>query len=54
MMTTLVTSFTAPATGELFLYLNDAIFALPFLPPVTCFYRNNSGTARVVVELAEP
>jgi uncharacterized protein (DUF2235 family) len=36
--------FTAPASGELFLFVNDAI-----LPPWRFFYDNNHGTARVIV-----
>lgn len=47
---TLVSQFTAPASGELFLYLNDAIAAVPFGPTFKCFYNNNSGRARVTVE----
>jgi hypothetical protein len=46
-----VSQFQATASGELFLYLNDAMTALPFGPLVTCFYRNNSGSAKVTVEL---
>lgn len=45
--------FTAPASGELFLFVNDAI-----LPPWQFFYGNNRGTARVnvteVTEAARP
>ena len=47
--TTYVSQFTAPESGELFLYLNDAIAAVPFGPTVTCFYDNNSGSAKVVI-----
>jgi hypothetical protein len=46
---TFVSQFEAPASGELYLYLNDAIFALPFLPTVKCFYSNNYGRAKVTV-----
>ncbi|WP_048707663.1 DUF2235 domain-containing protein [Microvirga massiliensis] len=46
-----VSQFQAAATGELFLYLNDAITAVPFGPLVTCFYGNNGGGAKVTVEL---
>ena len=46
-----VSQFQASASGELFLYLNDAITAVPFGPLVTCFYRNNGGAAKVTVEL---
>ena len=46
---TFVTTFTAPATGELHLYLDDVVLALPFLPPFTGFYRNNGGFADVTI-----
>ncbi|WP_114947766.1 DUF2235 domain-containing protein [Microvirga calopogonii] len=46
-----VSQFQATASGELFLYLNDAMTAVPFGPLVTCFYRNNGGAAKVTVEL---
>ena len=46
---TLVSRFAAPASGELFLYVNDALMAVPFGPTVQCFYENNSGKARVTV-----
>lgn len=42
----LVSELTAGSTGELFLYVNDAIFGWS-----TLFYRNNKGTASVAVEL---
>ena len=42
--------FATAESGELFLYLNDAIAAVPFGPTVTCFYDNNSGSAKVVIE----
>ena len=45
-----VSQFTAPASGELFLYVNDAILAFPFLPAMSCFYNNNSGAAQVTVK----
>jgi len=45
-----LSQFQAAATGKLFLYLNDAITAVPFGPLVTCFY-GNSGGAKVTVEL---
>ena len=50
----LISDITADATGELFLYVNDAVLTLPGL--VNVFYLNNSGTAKVTVEqiLAEP
>lgn len=40
--------FTAPASGELFLFVNDAI-----LPPWQFFYDNNEGTATVTVSKVE-
>jgi uncharacterized protein (DUF2235 family) len=46
----LVAQFDAPADGELFLYLNDAIAGLPVVGTTDCFYRNNSGSARVTIE----
>jgi len=48
--TTFVSQFVAPASGELFLYLNDAIAAIPFGPTTTCFYDNNFGRAKVIVQ----
>jgi uncharacterized protein (DUF2235 family) len=46
----LVADFTAAASGELFLYVNDAIQMVPFVGPFDSFYRNNSGTAVVTVQ----
>ncbi|MGH6834636.1 MAG: DUF2235 domain-containing protein [Methylocella sp.] len=43
----LVTVIEARSTGELFLYVNDAVL---MLPPWNEFYRNNSGTGSVTVE----
>ncbi|MDQ6703582.1 MAG: DUF2235 domain-containing protein [Pseudomonadota bacterium] len=43
----LISDITADATGELFLYVNDAVLTLPGLTDV--FYKNNSGTAKVTV-----
>lgn len=43
----LISDITADASGELFIYVNDAILALPRLSDF--FYRNNSGTASVTV-----
>ena len=43
----LISDITANATGELFLYVNDAILMVPGLANV--FYRNNSGSAKVTV-----
>jgi uncharacterized protein (DUF2235 family) len=42
-----VTEIKARRTGELFLYVNDAIIGLPRVASI--FYRNNSGKARVEV-----
>ena len=52
---TLISDITADATGELFLYVNEAVWAFPGRP-TDFFYRNNSGTAKVTVKriLAEP
>jgi hypothetical protein len=46
---TFVATFIAPATGPLHLYLDDVVLALPFLPPFTGFYANNSGLAEVTI-----
>ncbi|WP_249779520.1 DUF2235 domain-containing protein [Bradyrhizobium sediminis] len=51
----MVADFVAAESGEVFLYVNDAV--LPFLPPFTLFYSNNSGTAAVTLQrmpLPEP
>ena len=50
----LISDITANATGELFLYVNDAVLTFPGLTNV--FFRNNSGTAKVTVKriLATP
>jgi hypothetical protein len=48
----LVARFTAQATGELYLYLNDAIYWLPTggrSGVRTCFYENNRGQASVTI-----
>jgi hypothetical protein len=45
-----VSQFAAPETGELFLYVNDAIAAVPFGPTIACFYDNNRGSAKVVIK----
>lgn len=42
---------TARTTGELFLYVNDA---MPLVGDRTCFTRNNRGTAKVSVERVSP
>ena len=44
----MVAEFVAGASGEVFLYVNDAV--LPFLPPFTLFYDNNSGKAEVTLQ----
>jgi uncharacterized protein (DUF2235 family) len=46
----MVADFTAAASGELFLYVNDAIQLAPFLGPFDLFYKNNSGSADVTVQ----
>jgi uncharacterized protein (DUF2235 family) len=53
---TLISDITADATGELFLYVNDAMWAFPGPMDAKVFYKNNSGTAKVTVKriLAEP
>jgi uncharacterized protein (DUF2235 family) len=44
----MVAEFVAAASGEVFLYVNDAV--IPLLPPFTLFYSNNSGTAKVTLQ----
>ena len=44
---TLVSDITADATGELFIYVNDAVVAVPHW--ARFFYRNNSGSMTVTV-----
>jgi hypothetical protein len=47
----MVTDFTATASGELFLYVNDAIQLLPFGGPFNrYYYNNNGGSAEVSVQ----
>jgi hypothetical protein len=48
---TFISEFTAPADGELMLYVNDAIAAVPFFGTIEGFYENNSGSAKVTVKL---
>ena len=43
----LISDITADATGEFFLYVNDAVLTWPGLTGM--FYRNNSGVATVTV-----
>ncbi|AMA60590.1 DUF2235 domain-containing protein [Bradyrhizobium sp. CCGE-LA001] len=45
-----VADFIAPESGELFLYVNDAIQIVPFLGPYGCYYSNNRGTAQVTLQ----
>jgi hypothetical protein len=47
----LVVEITARRTGELFLFLNDA--ALPVPEKWQSFYKNNIGTATVILELLD-
>jgi hypothetical protein len=46
---TYVSNFTARSDGELFLYVNDAIAALPFWT-YKGFYANNTGNAKVTIK----
>ena len=41
-------TFRAAATGDVFLFVNDAVIGLPWIANV--FYRNNLGSAKVVIE----
>src|SRR5205085_3105232 len=45
---TLQETITAARSGELFVYVNDAVLAVPSLQDL--FYRNNSGTAEISLE----
>ena len=47
---TFVSQFAAPDDGELFLYVNDAIAAIPFGPTIWCLYDNNRGKAKITIE----
>jgi hypothetical protein len=47
---TYVSNFTARSDGELILYVNDAIAAIPFLRPYKGFYDNNTGMAKVTIK----
>jgi hypothetical protein len=40
-------NFTAHSDGELILYVNDAIAAIPFGKTITSFYENNTGKAKI-------
>ena len=46
----MVADFVAGASGEVFLYVNDAAQVFPFLGPLKLFYENNSGTAQVTLQ----
>jgi hypothetical protein len=46
----MVADFVAGASGEVFLYVNDAAQILPFLGPLGSFYKNNSGTAKITLQ----
>lgn len=47
---TYISQFVAQADGEFFLYVNDALAAIPFGPTIDCFYANNSGKATIRIE----
>jgi hypothetical protein len=47
----LVAEFVARESGELYLYVNDAIQIVPGFGPLNSYYGNNTGTARVQVQL---
>jgi hypothetical protein len=47
---TYVSNFTARGDGELILYVNDAIAAIPLLRPYKGFYDNNAGRAKVTIK----
>jgi hypothetical protein len=47
---TYVSNFTARSDGELFLYVNDAIAAIPFLKSYRGFYDNNTGKAKITIK----
>jgi len=49
LVTSVVGEFVAPVSGEVFLYVNDAIQVLPFLGP-SLLYKNNSGSAHVQIQ----
>jgi len=46
----MVADFVAAESGELFLYVNDAVQLFPFFGPFERYYRNNSGTAQVQLQ----
>ena len=45
-----VSDFVASMTGELFLYVNDAMLAYPW-KPIMYFYKNNRGSATVTIQM---
>ncbi len=47
---TFVADFIAAESGELYLYLNDAVQIFPFAGKLDRYYGNNTGTARVQVQ----
>jgi hypothetical protein len=42
-------NFTAHSDGELILYVNDAIAAIPFGKTITSYYENNTGKAKIKI-----
>jgi uncharacterized protein (DUF2235 family) len=46
----MVADFVAGASGEIYLYVNDAAQILPFFGPLGSFYKNNSGTAKITLQ----
>ena len=50
LLSLMVADFTAAASGELFIYVNDGIQMVPFLGPFDRYYKNNSGSALVTVQ----
>jgi hypothetical protein len=49
LQTLFAADFVASADGELYLYVNDVLAALPFWGPIRVFYQNNRGTAEVIL-----
>jgi hypothetical protein len=47
---TYVSNFTPRSDGELILYVNDAIAAIPFGKIFTWFYADNTGKAKVTIK----
>jgi hypothetical protein len=45
---TYTAQFKAERTGDLFLFVNDAILYWP--GPIDAFYRNNKGSAEIKIE----